>query len=97
MYQATTPTHTFFLPFNASDITKLVLTYKQNGKTILTKTEEDISRVDKSISVTLTQAETNAFSRYPASVQLRCRVGDKVMASQILRINVHESLNQEVI
>ena len=97
MYQATTPTHTFNLPFDALSITKLILTYQQNHRTVITKTEQDVALIGKTLSVTLTQEETKRFSKIPAFVQLRCRVGDKVMASQILKINVHESLNREAI
>ena len=96
MFQATTPTHTFYLPFEASIIDKLILTYKQDGRTVLRKTENDVIRDHQFIRLTLSQEETNFFSSRPASVQLRVKIGDKVLASRVVKMDVKASLNQEV-
>lgn len=97
MYRVTTPTHTFRLPFEAEMIDKLRLTYKQNGKTILEKTEEDVELVDNKIVITLSQKETKSFADKKALVQLRVKIGDKVMASNIIELLVTNVLNDEVI
>jgi hypothetical protein len=97
VYQATTPTHTFNLPFFAETISKLVLTYKQKGKVILEKNESDVTLSEKKITLVLTQEETNLFEPDIAFVQLRCKVGDKVMASNLVKIFVWNTFNREVI
>lgn len=98
MYQATTPTHTFHLPFETTGISKLVLTYRQSGRAAVTKTVDDVVMLGKTISVTLTQEETNKFTdARPVMAQLRLRIGEKVMASNIIKIDMEEALNREVI
>ena len=97
MYQATTPTHTFTLPFDTSLISKLLLTYSQDARAVITKTENDVSMSSNIISLTLTQEETSRFAIRPVSIQMRCKVGDKVMASDIVTVRVKRSLNREVI
>ena len=95
MYRVTTPTHTFNLPFDTSLIDKLILTYKQNGKTVIEKTEADVTMDGTTVSVTFTQQETALFKADVAKVQMRVKTGEKVMASNILTVNVHEVLNKE--
>ena len=95
MYRVTTPTHTFNLPFDTSLIDKLILTYKQNGKTVIEKTEADVTMDGTTVSVTFTQKETALFKADVAKVQMRVKTGEKVMASNILTVNVHEVLNKE--
>jgi archaellum component FlaF (FlaF/FlaG flagellin family) len=97
MYRVTTPTHTFNLPFETSLIDKLILTYKQNGKTIIEKTEADVEMDGTKVSVTFTQQETALFKADIAKVQMRVKSGEKVMASNILTVNVNEVLNKEVL
>ncbi len=96
MYRVTTPTHTFYLPFDTNAISKLIITYKQNGKTILEKTEDEVQMNHNAISVTLSQEETFLFMVRPVSVQLRVKIGDRVLASNILKLSVDEVLNEEV-
>lgn len=97
MYRVTTPTHTFNFPFETSLIDKLILTYKQNGKTIIEKTEADVEMDGTKVSVTFTQQETALFKADIAKVQMRVKSGEKVMASNILTVNVNEVLNKEVL
>ena len=97
MYRVTTPTHTFNLPFEANLIDDLRLTYKQQGKVILEKGISDIELGEKSIALTLTQEETALFTETKAKIQLRIKVGDKVLASNIKTISVNEVLNEEIL
>ena len=97
MYRVTTPTHTFHIPFDTELIDKLILTYSQNGKTILEKTEVDVILDDRTVSYTFTQQETKLFKADRAKVQMRVKIGDRVMASNILTINISEVLNKEIL
>lgn len=96
MYRVTTPTHTFNLPFDTSLIDKLILTYKQQDKIVLEKTEEDVTIEEGKIYFTFTQEETKLFKADNAKVQLRVKMGDTVMASNILTINIKEVLNKDI-
>lgn len=97
MYRVTTPTHKFIVPFNASTIDKLILTYSQAGNTVLEKRENEVTFSGKTVVVTLTQEETARFDiRYKVDVQLRVKIGEKVIASNILTISVDKVLNEEV-
>lgn len=97
MYRATTPKHTFKLPMETSLIDSLIISYAQKGKVIIEKHLEDVDLEDNSITVTLTQEETNLFTKScTAQVQLRIKVGEYVHASDIMEIKVNDVLNDEV-
>ena len=96
MYRVTTPTHIFHLPFDTSGILRLILTYSQDGKTILEKTEEEVTMDENTISVTLTQEETLLFETQPVYIQFRIKMGESVLASKKLKLSVYEVLNEEV-
>ena len=44
--RGTTPYHSFILPIKAEEIDKIYLTYLQNDKVILDKTNEDVTITD---------------------------------------------------
>lgn len=98
MFRVTTPTHVFNLPFEADTIDKFILTYKQAGNVIVEKTEEDDGWTSsgKQLMVKLTQEETSLFADRKATVQLRVKIDDTVMASNIIEIYVTDVLNEEV-
>jgi hypothetical protein len=62
MRRFSTPTHKFRAPFNPAVVKKLILTYEQNGKTVLEKTEADMTVEANGWSIILSQAETGAFA-----------------------------------
>lgn len=97
MYRLTTPLHIFHVPFETNNIEKLRISYKQDGKTVLEKTENDVTFGDKTISVTLSQSDTALFKALLAKVQLRVKIGSKVMASNYITINVNEVFSTEVL
>ena len=97
MYRATTPTHTFNLPFAADVIDALIITYQQRGTTILEKYKSDVKLEDNKIILTLTQEETNMFDKGDtANVQLRVKIDERVQASNIIQIHIDRVLNSEV-
>lgn len=62
MRRFSTPVHRFESPFNTDVVKKLVLTYEQNRKIILKKTEADLTADGKSWSIVLSQRETAMFA-----------------------------------
>lgn len=101
MKRATTPTHTFTLPFNYDGVVdKLLLSYAQSGNIVLEKTEKQVKvKNEKEIVVRLTQEETNLFSEdAPVKIQMRIlTIGGDAMASDPFLIQIEEVLNDEVL
>lgn len=99
MIRTTTPTHTFTLPIDPVTIDELWVTYTQGGSIKLEKQLSDLA-IDsdaKSVSFTLTQEETKAFTEgSPVYFQLKCRQGETVMASPIYTVMVGDVLNDDL-
>lgn len=99
MRRGTTPTHTFSLPFSVTMISALRITYAQNGRTIMTKTEQDVDASDQEISVRLTQEETLMFSdKSDVEIQLKIlsTAGD-VLASPVYTVHPLRIIDEEVL
>ena len=100
MIQATTPTHTFKLPFETAAIQSLRVTYAQDGVTVLTKKElGEFTLLEKSAQITLTQKETLLFDpEKPVQVQMRVlTMGGDALASKIKRVPCSAVLDKEVL
>ena len=99
MFRATTPTHTFDLGTDCSALEKIVVTYQQNGETVLEKEKDDLTLNGNIASVTLTQEEANKFLAYSkVFIQVRIKTTDgSVIASEIMEMKVADVLNAEVI
>ena len=101
MRRATTPTHSFTLPDEVSvdSLSKVMLTYSQDGNTILEKYLADLT-VDSDnnkLSYKLTQDETNLFAPGKALIQLRAKNNKQaVFESQMIWLTVKPALNSEV-
>ena len=69
MFVATTPKHTFTFPVSPEEFKRILITYTQNGKTVLEKTEQDLTfeeiidgnRIIYAAWLALTQEETKKF------------------------------------
>lgn len=63
MYTSTTPTFTLTLPedIDLTSADHIYVTFTSNGKTLLTKQDEDLFVKKNLISVTLSQTETKGF------------------------------------
>lgn len=94
MYKATTPTHTFTLPFNVTLISKLLLTYKQDN-VVINFDEDDVTMSNKQVVVTLTQEQTKMFvPGLNVQVQMRIKTtSDSVLASNTIELKVRNVLN----
>lgn len=94
MFKTTTPTHTFTLPFNVSNIDEFLLTYKQDNVQ-LDFDENDVTMSNKQVSIQLTQEQTNKFfSGKDVLVQMKIKTtSDSVLASNIIKLKVKNVLN----
>lgn len=102
MIRGTTPTHTFQLPFDTSEVCSVRLIYKQellHGCIVLTKEIDDCQMSGDQISVTLTQEDTLSLNcKYPVKIQLRVltKQGESLATTPITRSLV-ECLDGEVL
>lgn len=99
MIRGTTPTHIFNLPFEASLVKELCITYQQNGKTVLEKAKTDCTLDGSAIILKLTQEETLLFNdKQNVSYQLKVLTTDgEVLANKIATIPVDRILCEEVL
>lgn len=99
MVRGTTPIHTFELPFDTAMIKTLEICYAQDRTVILTKTAEDCTLSENTITVPFTQEDTFKFADdKKAEVQIRVlTLGGEVIASFPQRVVVHGSLSDEVL
>lgn len=100
MIRGTTPTHTFNIPYNTSDIDVVRIIYAQRDKEIFVKTTEDCELVGKSIAVQLTQEDTYKFDyNYPVQIQLRVKLKETgvVVSTRVMRVTAGKCLDDEVL
>lgn len=99
MRRATTPTHIFTFPetVEVGSVSEILISYTQCGKTILEKTLENltIDTDNNRFEVKLTEAETDKFAPGKALIQLRAKIGDTTLASQMIVFPVKPVLNSE--
>lgn len=81
---------------DASKFDNVYITFEQ-GDVEITKTNEDIDRLNGIFRVRLTQEETLRFAVGTAKVQLRGMIGGSAVASTIGRVNVKDVLKEGVI
>lgn len=99
MIRYTTPIHNFELLNLNAEIKKIRVTYAQNNKEIITKTEDDVMISDNNVLVQLTQEESALF-RTGYDIQVQIRVLDSnnvVQANEIFYIPIHKVLNEEIL
>ncbi len=96
MTRGTTPEITFQLPFDAGALTKLSIAFEQNGVLVLEKTLEDCTVSGQTVTVPLTEADTLAFRQNGSvlQIQLRCGIGEKRLASEIMTATVGRILKE---
>lgn len=99
MYRGTTPTLSFKLPFDTSDLSAAWVTLAQDGRVIIDKPMSDCVLEGNVLAVTLTQEETlKLTAENRTEVQLRVKTTDGIaMASTIWRVETKKILKEEVI
>jgi hypothetical protein len=96
--QGATPTHKFKLPYSRDFVDSAIVTYAQNGETVLDKEGAELTIDDNAILVELTQEETLRFDEN-CDVRIQIKVkskNGKVIPSKIIYASVEEVLNREV-
>ena len=99
MRQGTTPTHTFMMPFETSNISKVQIVYAQDDEEVLRKETDECNFDGRNVSVTLTQEETFLFD-IKKNVQIQIRVlteAADALASNIMSLSVHRCLDDGVL
>ena len=99
MIRTTTPTHILTFPFDPADADEIQVTYKQGEiiKAERTKDQVTINSEDHSIELTLTQQETKSFSAVGAVyLQVKVRIGETVMASDIKTLRAGQVLDDDL-
>ena len=104
MYRGTTPTNIFKTTQDLSGAEVIFITYSQKGIPVIEKTKTDIEFGTEdelhTMTVTLTQADTLAFSKDSkhVNIQIRARYSDDTaVASQIITAPVKEVLKDGII
>ena len=99
MTRGTTPTHTFKIPFDTSNVREAMVIYAQNDTEVFRKETHECEFSGNKISVTLEQEETLKLShRCNVQIQLRILTQDgKALASAVKVVGVQQCLNDEVL
>lgn len=95
--QGTTPTHTFTLPFDISNVKDVMITYRQDNGIVFIKNLKDCVLQDNQILVDLSQQDTFELShKYLLTIELKVlTANDKVLIDLFENIRVQESKNKE--
>lgn len=99
MTQYTTPTFAFTLPFDTSSVSKARISFGQDKRELVKKTEAAITMQEKVISCELTQKESGMFDdRKPMQIQLKVKtLNGNVLSTDIYEVDVGASLNKEIL
>lgn len=100
--KGSTQKHKFALPFPYNYIKKFVATYTDSKGNTIIKKETDIGKdvyiEEDSITINLSQEDTNLFSFGEIFFQLKCLTTDgNAIYSQIIKFIVRHVINNEVI
>ena len=99
MRRGTTSTISFELPFSGDNIKSLRLVISQNDQVVITKTHEDCTINENTISAFLSQTDTLALKGNQfAKVQIRALMNDgQASASNIYEMFIEDILEDGVI
>lgn len=100
MYRGTTPTLTFNIDADVSEIKSLTMTFSQGGKIVYTKQlfDCDVIEENNSIVVKLTQEETLQLEpNKDLHIQLKVEIDENVYVSKYLSTYVNDILDEEII
>lgn len=97
IYQGSTPTHQYTIPYPKDAVSEVLITYAQNDKIVVEKTGESVTVSDYAVQTELTQTDTLKFlTQDPVAIQLKIKfTTGKVLPSDILYAPVMEVLNRE--
>lgn len=96
--RGTTPTNTFDVQIDLTEASAIFISYAQEDKVVVEKSLEDITVTETSLAVTLTQEDTLGFvAGKPVEIQVRVKLGDRALKSDIIRTTVTKVLKEGVI
>ena len=98
--RGTTPKHEFELPFPASFVKDLRITYSQKGNVIFSRTLDDCQLVDNILSIQLTQEDTFQLSHNKLlEIEIRALLidGQVVSGGEPIKLKVIDTINNEVL
>lgn len=99
IYQGSTPTHFFSLPFSGSKVKEIEIAYAQNDNVLFVKNTEDCTITETEAITELTQEETFLFDKKsPVQIQIRLLDdNDKVHPSDVMSVSAKKCLSKEVL
>lgn len=97
MIRGTTPTLTFELPFAADEIDEGYITIAQRGRPNMDIPISRCTADGNVLTLTLTQEETLQLRAALAEIQLRVKVDESVLASEMITFDVGAILKEGVI
>lgn len=98
MRRGTTPTNTFTVDVDLTQAEALFVTYRQNHRTVIEKSLEDVTLTENTVTVDLEQTDTLKFGKGEVEMQIRAKLPDgSALASQIMIASVEEVLKDGVI
>lgn len=99
IYQGSTPTHFFELPFSGSKLKEIEIVYAQKDKVLVVKNIEDCTITETEAITELTQEETFLFDKKsPVQIQIRLLDdNDKVHPSDVMSVSAKKCLSKEVL
>lgn len=86
-------------PRDPAEYSRIVVTFSQNGKTVITKNKSDLTLQENGVKIQLTQAETALFQAPGvALMQLRAyKSAFDAPGSKCWALNVYPALNEEIL
>jgi hypothetical protein len=99
MRQGTTPRHTFTLPFDTGNVSKVRVIYAQRDNVRIVKTENDVEMAENTISVRLSQNDTFRLNHnLKTDIQIRVLTTDgDALVSDVFTVSTHQCLSEEVL
>ena len=98
MRRGTTPTHIFTFPFNVAECEQIRVLYAQRDNVKLTKEKTDCIISANTLTLKLTQEETFLFDdKDLVEIQIRLKLYDNVIASDLITVRVKKLLEDEVL
>ena len=95
MFRGTTPTFTFTLQFDTSEIDDAFATFAQSGTIVIDKGLSDMEKDGRKLRVKLSQEETLRLKgNSGVEIQLAVRIGSNVMRSKIMTTTVNRILKE---
>lgn len=95
MFRGTTPTFTFTLQFDVSEIDDAFATFAQSGNIVIDKGLSDMEKDGRKLRVKLSQEETLRLKgNSGVEIQLAVRIGSNVMRSKIMTTTVNRILKE---